>query len=80
MDVMPALSTINIFPNPTSGHINIRGLNQAANVSICNTQGKLLKSYEEVNNSIDISDLKPGIYILVLKAEGQSLVRKIVKE
>ena len=69
-----------LFPNPSEGIINITGLTQPAVVKIYSIQGQLLKSFKQVENTIDILDLKPGIYILNLREGNQILVRKVVKE
>ncbi len=67
-----------IFPNPTSGLINISGLNHAAEVKIYSIQGTLLKSMNRVENNIDISDLPGGVYILNLQSGDHRVFRKIV--
>jgi hypothetical protein len=68
------------FPNPTSGIINITGLNEPANIKIFNPQGQLLKSYNQVNNIIDLANLNKGVYVLNLMVGEKRVVRKIVKE
>ncbi len=69
-----------IYPNPTSGFINILGLTQPVEARIFSLQGQLLKSIQQVQNTINISDLHPGMYIINLYVWDQILVRKIVKE
>ena len=70
-------SEINIFPNPTSGLINITGLKQPAKVKVYSIQGQLVRSDYQVENSIDISELEAGVYVLSVLSEGK-VVREVV--
>ncbi len=69
-----------LFPNPTSGIINITGLTQRAEVKMYSIQGQLMKSFTQVEDLINVSDLKSGIYILQLSTNNGNLVRRIVIE
>ncbi len=77
---IPKTDNVNIFPNPTSGIINIIGLAEPAEVRVYSIQGQLMKKFSQIENTIDVSDLKSGIYILQLSSKGGNLVRRIVKE
>ncbi|MEO9482936.1 MAG: BspA family leucine-rich repeat surface protein [Ekhidna sp.] len=60
------------YPNPTQGDIHIESQN-VSQIEISDLNGKLLR---KLNNTetIDVSSLKPGTYLLVLKnAEGKTL-------
>lgn len=69
-----------LFPNPTSGIINITGLSVPANIKIYDLQGQLLKSFLQVQNTIDISNLHPGIYIMNIISGDKRLVKKVIRE
>ncbi len=77
------LENINIYPNPTTGILNIQksiGLN-IQQVSILDLNGRILKR-EKIQNetlSINISELPSSIYMLVLEAENKQIVKRIVK-
>ncbi len=71
---------VEIFPNPTSGLININGLKQPAVVRIFSIQGQLLKSKHKVESTIDISDLPTGVYILSLSSGETVLKKTIIKK
>jgi hypothetical protein len=71
---------INIFPNPSSGIINITGLTQSTEVKIYTIQGQLVLSKHHVQNQMDISDLDQGIYIVNLIIGEEVVVKKVVKE
>ena len=72
---------IEIYPNPTKESVNISGINNLTKISIYNLSGQKIKDFQLLNNSIDISDVSKGIYILYLVThDGKSLYRKIIKE
>ncbi len=72
---------IMIFPNPTSNLINITGLIQPADVKLYSIQGQIAKSFQQVQTSIDVSDLPTGLYIVSLKTADNEIIRKrIVKQ
>ncbi|WP_139955843.1 T9SS type A sorting domain-containing protein [Flavicella sediminum] len=70
------LEGINVYPNPTTGLLTISDLYDAETISISNISGKLVKTFE-ANNSIDISDLPTGVYVL---QTDNGLQRKVVKK
>ena len=68
-----------IFPNPTSNIIYLNNLNKnSSNFQIFSSIGKLVMNgpINKTNISLDISNLKPQLYIL--KIDGISY--KIIKE
>jgi photosystem II stability/assembly factor-like uncharacterized protein len=69
---------IQLKPNPASGHVDVVLPNHQV-VSIVNAQGKvvLLSEVRAKQHRIDISSLKPGIYIVT--AEGVRPERLVVK-
>ena len=71
---------INVFPNPTSGIINIKGLFQPAVVSVFSIHGKLLQTEDQKEGLLDISYLPGGVYFLRIKTEEIVLIEKIIKE
>ncbi len=71
-----ALNDLKVYPNPTSGVVNISDVDGIDSVTISNINGQVLKTFSG-QNSIDISDLVPGVY--VLQADN-GLIRKIIKK
>ena len=79
-----SLSSLNIYPNPTSGFINIDSEETKSNVSLrlTNTIGKvvLTKNYKSTNH-IDLNlDVPKGLYLLQLESDGKVITKKIIKE
>jgi len=69
---------ITLYPNPTDGFINITGILQPAEIIIYSVQGKLLKIINQVENTIDISNLPSGIYFLNISSGNNIFVKKTV--
>jgi hypothetical protein len=85
MDVIE-ISDINffkIYPNPTNNFLNIRSNNQVnQNISfeILNTYGQRMYSGQFIGarKTIDVSDLKKGIYIIRVIKGGLTQTEKII--
>jgi hypothetical protein len=67
-----------IYPNPSSGIINIR-LNQFKKAELYDLSGK--KVLTSINRSIDISSVDKGVYLITLeRQDGTTSVNKIIKK
>ncbi len=72
------MSVLRVFPNPTTGILNVIGSN--GNSVIIDITGKIVLENETVNNQIDVSPLQNGIYILQLITEKGVVSKRFVKE
>ncbi|MEM9916535.1 MAG: T9SS type A sorting domain-containing protein [Bacteroidota bacterium] len=78
-------SSLSIFPNPTNGLLNVQ-LEGLSNVSIrlYDLLGRqiLERSYQAdiLNETLDLSALQAGIYLLAIEAEGVYRTERIVKQ
>jgi hypothetical protein len=74
---------ITIFPNPSDGTVNIefQGNTEEFMLIISDYSGRQTGrySFKGENNTLDISNLEHGIYILMFKADNQIITRKLVK-
>jgi hypothetical protein len=69
-----------IFPNPSIDFINIEGeLTGNENIRIYSVNGTEMLSTRSAN-SLDISKLASGMYILQIASEGKDWLYKIVKD
>jgi uncharacterized protein (TIGR02145 family) len=79
----PLHSTIEIYPNPVSGILNIDYKSEnSETVSILNSQGLLLKKEKAITlrQQLDFSKYVPGLYFLEFaKASGEIKRLKVVK-
>lgn len=82
IDDVPAGNEINIFPNPTCGILYIKNSDYLKKIEIFSTTGRLCKLLQVENSSdqiIDMKDLDPAIYILIVNFEKGRILKKIVK-
>ncbi|RDK84284.1 FG-GAP-like repeat-containing protein [Marinirhabdus gelatinilytica] len=76
-----AISTINVFPNPTADFLNFsqEGL-QHSKIQIVDANGKLvLNTTISANGSVDVTSLSSGVYIAMLQVNKQFESFKFVK-
>jgi len=73
---------VNIFPNPASGQLQIRDLDEPAEVKILNQQGQLVlqQSLLSGQQELMISTLTPGIYWVQIRTKAGQAIRKVVVE
>jgi agmatine/peptidylarginine deiminase len=75
---------IQIFPNPAKDklHINSKRNNQIKSITITNLMGKTLinKTNLKNNETIDLTNIEPGYYIVKINTGKNSISRKILKE
>ena len=69
----------NIYPNPTETTLNFSGLNEPVQASVFDMLGKLYVQ-TEVTNTLDVSALKSGLYMIEIKNETSSKVFKMLKQ
>jgi hypothetical protein len=75
-----AADNFKIFPNPTNtGFVNITSLNSdAMNVQVFDILGKQVKNETLTNNTLNVSDLNNGIYIVKITQNNTSTTKKLV--
>ena len=76
------LKQIEIFPNPSCGLYNLNyGAASIQTIEVYCTRGKLIKSYNQKVNQIDLSELEAGMYFLRFQGVStQSVLKKLVKK
>jgi len=75
-----------VYPNPATEFIKVeldRAENEFAGFSLFNMQGQLIVDHlieypEETGYGIRVSEVPPGIYLLVVKGEGRYSPKKVV--
>ena len=71
-----AIENLKVYPNPTTGIVNISDISNIETITISNVLGQVVRTYG-AQNTIDISDLKDGVYFL---QADNGFKRKIVKK
>lgn len=72
-------SQIKIYPNPVESQLNISGLNTVVEATVFDMLGRR-QLQSEVINSLDVSGLKSGLYMVEIKSETSSKVFKMLKQ
>ncbi|QSE97434.1 Ig-like domain-containing protein [Fulvivirga lutea] len=75
------IEPVSIYPNPASNQITLTGnIDQTAKIFISDMKGNLVRQIKpELTESIDVSDLNNGIYLILIKGENQQMIRFIKK-
>lgn len=74
------LSEVSLFPNPTTGILNINAIEANSSVEVFNVIGDKVYSNSLLKgtNSIDLSGLANGAYFVKLNSNGQIITKKVV--
>ena len=78
----PQLSKqLDIFPNPSSDiiHIRYRGIMSSSNIQVYNIIGQEILNIQSATafEKLDVSDWSPGIYLVKVVIDNQSITKKI---
>ena len=68
-----------MYPNPTSNILNLVYSYQDVTYAIYAIDGKLIKSGSLDSPQIDVANIKKGLYLLQLSAEGKTETKKFIK-
>lgn len=73
------LSNVSIYPNPTTGLLNISGINGNLDVTLTNVQGQqVLNTTISGDATIDLSTQPRGVYFIRLTSDSSSRIEKVV--
>jgi len=74
-------NAVKIYPNPAQNNLYISGKPTLSKVVIYNVLGTQVKEYRNVLQSINVSDLKTGVYIIKLTdTYGKTVTSKFIKK
>jgi len=71
------LNSVQLYPNPASGIVNIDGLSTPADILIYDVTGKLCQHNSEVNQ-INVSSLAEGFYSVIIRFESSFVVKRLI--
>jgi len=80
---LTGVQQIEIYPNPTTGRLNVRGVEQGGRIRVFNAVGTAVLDIHVSSNSesISLSDQPSGMYMIVVSKENKLLGRfKAVKQ
>lgn len=71
---------LSVYPNPVDGLLTVNGLDSEENfvITIHNALGQIVGRWN--NNTIDVSNLCPGVYVLNVSSNGNVSVLKFIKK
>lgn len=74
------VNELNVYPNPTNGILTIDNQVDADRISIFDMMGRevMVLNPTEGTQTIDVSELESGNYILSLRSEEGTIVKKII--
>jgi hypothetical protein len=77
-------ATLSVYPNPSYGYLNIElaGYSgEQVDMMMYDLRGKQVISRQIANahTTVDLVDLKPGVYVVRLESGEETITRKIVK-
>ena len=73
-----ALDNIAVYPNPTSDTFNISGISEGI-VKIFEFSGRVLKVFKIENESLNLSGLANGMYIISITSNNRTTNRSLLK-
>lgn len=75
-------ATVNIYPNPSNGIYNISGLTENTRITIYDAIGQIIYSSIAIDSkeTINISEIPSGIYVIHISSKSMSLTKKLIKK
>jgi len=68
---------VTVFPNPANDFVTVTGVNGLATVMIYDAMGRMVSNTTLNNNVLSISELKAGVYTLVIENNGTVVNERI---
>ena len=71
---------LELYPNPTSGHVMLQSNDKIVSGCIYNLSGKKVQVLSSISNQIDVNDLDNGVYLLQVQFNDRVESVRFVKE
>jgi hypothetical protein len=72
---------VELYPNPTSSAVYVKTNEKIKQIDVYDLSGKIISKCETLaGNSVDLSQLKNGIYFLRISLENSVIARKVIKQ
>lgn len=72
-------ASLEIFPNPTRGTFSIQSKNEITSFEILDVNGRSIQKLDPKSQTVDISNLQNGLYLVKVTANHQTMFKKLVK-
>ncbi|WP_020538535.1 zinc-dependent metalloprotease [Lewinella cohaerens] len=75
-------NNVQLFPNPAQDILNVRSVDNMQSIRVMTATGQQLRQIKLDNNqqTIDISQLRPGMYYLLIEVNGELQPQRFVKQ
>lgn len=77
------IETFKVYPNPTSGILNIKAIQDIDNVTVFNLLGQDVANFskdEIIDSSINLSELSKGLYLVKISSGDNTQIMRVTKE
>lgn len=72
-------ANVSIFPNPSTGQFNIKGLQADATATVTNAQGQVIYTGNVSDNGLlDLSSQPKGVYFIRLVNSDEMMIQKVI--
>ncbi len=72
------LAGISVFPNPSSGQLQIRSLTEIDEIKITRASGELVASIKPGSTTTTIKIEEQGIYFVTINSDQRVITRKLI--
>jgi hypothetical protein len=74
---LPSTNQIEIYPNPTSGRLNVRGVEAGNRIQVYNSNGAVIRDMKVRSNIevLSIDDQPAGMYLIVISSDNTLIGR-----
>lgn len=70
--------SLQVYPNPCQNVLNVKSVSKIQSLSLINLKGQVLLQ-NTYSSTVDLSEMKSGVYILVIETESGILRKRIIK-
>ena len=75
------LNALKVYPNPTTGMLNLQSQVALTSYTLCDLQGRVVKQGNIESNQVDLSRLESGVYVLGVRGVNGGVRNfKVVRE
>ena len=78
-EIFEVKSTISYYPNPTNGVVNIDSESRVNEINVYSITGQLVERVIKAN-SINIENVRPGIYVIEIITDEQKVQGKLIRK
>ena len=72
-------NNVTVYPNPTTGIVNI-DVDTRFDAVIYNYQGQMVMKLNDKDGQIDITNLTSGMYLIEIRTDENVMIKKIIKK